>query len=128
MYRTDARSRMLRARGRKATGACAFAVAVLSAVLAPSPLLAGTYATSKSPYWKVGSYDDTLTRACRHGLFNQRKANNYNILFIGPDGQSVTGIAKKGWNLYDPKGLAPDGYTFHFFNDGYSDCRVYTAK
>lgn len=93
-----------------------------------SPANAGTYATSKSPYWNVGNYDDRLTKACRRGQFNQIKANVYNIHFLGPKGRSVTGIATKGWNLVDPRGMALDGYTFHFFNDGYSDCRVYIAQ
>lgn len=89
---------------------------------------AGTYANSASPYWKVGNYSDRLTKACRRGQFNQVKVNTYNIHYVGPEGRSVTGIAKKGWNLFDPRGLADVGPTFHFFNDGYSDCRVYVAE
>lgn len=124
-----ARSRMLRVRGLRATGMlfAVFAATGILTVFSPSAW-GGTYASSKSPYWKVGTYDDQLTRACRRGRFNQIKTNTYNILFVGTDGQAITGIAKKGWNLIDPGQLAVDGFTFHFFNDGYSDCRVYVAK
>jgi hypothetical protein len=36
-------------------------------------------------------------------------------------------MGKKGWNLDDPLGLARDGFTYHFFNDGLSDCTVFVA-
>ena len=105
--------------------AAAFALAV---VCAGSVAHAGTYALSKSPYWKVGGIDERLTKLCRRGLFNQIKSSTYNIMFVGPEGRAITGIAKKGWNLKDPLGLAQDDVTFHFYNDGYSDCRVYIAR
>ena len=49
------------------------------------------------------------------------------IGFNGPVGQGTTGVAQKGWNLRDPGNLGLPGFTFHFFNDGYSNCRVYVA-
>lgn len=123
MLTAIARTRTVWARGRRATG-----VAFFMLVLAAGGAQAGTYANSNSPYWKVGTYNERLTKACRRGVFNQVKVNTYNIHYVGDKGRSVTGIAKKGWNLSDPRGYAEDGYTYHFFNDGYSNCRVYMAK
>lgn len=139
------RSRMLRAHRLSRAGACARdgeqdgarrLIAVASGLLFLTfmvlmtwvgPARAGTYASSESEYWKVGTYDDYLSKACRRGVFNQSKSHRYNIKFVGEDGRAITGIAKKGWNLKDPRRLAEDGYTFHFFHDGYSDCKVYKA-
>lgn len=107
--------------------AFALGFAVVSVSLVPTTVHAGTFALSKSPYWRVGAINEKLSKLCRRGFFNQVKSKTYNIMFVGPEGRAITGIAKKGWNLYDPKGLAEDNVTFHFFNDGYSNCRVYVA-
>ena len=88
----------------------------------------GQYGTSKQPYWNVGKIDKALTGACQRGEFRQRKLAMYSIGYIGKQGRGLTGIAKKNWNLIDPKGLAKDGFTYHFFNQGYSNCKVYVAK
>ena len=85
------------------------------------------YATSKQPYWRVGALDKMLTQACRRGEFGQRKIKLLTIGFIGRQGRAQTGIAKNGWNLADQKGLAQPRTTYHFFNQGYSNCKVYKA-
>lgn len=88
----------------------------------------GRWATSNSPYWKVGTIDNRLTDACQRLQFNQRHLDRLFIGYTGEKGKGVTGIATKEWNLRDPLGLAKPGFTYHFFNDGFSDCRVYVAK
>ena len=88
----------------------------------------GQYATSKQPYWDVGRMDKNLSGACQRGEFRQRKYVTYSIGYIGKQGRGLTGIANKYWNLIDPKGLAKDGVTYHFFNQGYSNCKVFVAK
>ncbi|MBT3237143.1 MAG: hypothetical protein HN360_00075 [Rhodospirillaceae bacterium] len=89
---------------------------------------AGKYASSKYPMWQVGLINGALSDACQRSQFNQVKVQNLRIGYIGKDGRGVTGIAMKNWNLRDPKGLAKGNVTYHFFNDGYSNCRVYVAK
>jgi hypothetical protein len=88
----------------------------------------GRWATSNAPYWKVGTIDNRLTDACQRLQFNQRHHDRLFIGYTGERGKGVTGIATKEWNLRDPLGLAKPGFTYHFFNDGFSDCRVYVAK
>ena len=83
---------------------------------------------SKQPYWKVGQYNKTLSDACRRHQFNQKKVQNLNIGYSGKIGMGVTGIATQEWNLYDPRGLSEVGITYHFFNDRYSNCKVYVAR
>jgi len=87
------------------------------------------YGRSAAPFWEVGEPDSDLTRLCRRGRFNQRANNSYYIGYIGGanPGRGYTGIAKRGYNLYDPEGRAAPGMTYHFFNDGYSNCKVYAA-
>lgn len=86
------------------------------------------YAVSPSPDWRVGTYDEKLSEACRRRTFGQRLQYRYTIGFVGEKGQGITGIAASEWNLYDPNGLAKPGFTYHFFSEGYSNCRVYVAK
>ncbi len=88
----------------------------------------GRWATSSAPYWKVGKPDSRLTNACQQLQFNQRHYDRLFIGYAGERGKGVTGIATKEWNLRDPLSLARPGFTYHFFNDGFSDCRVYVAK
>ncbi len=108
-----------------------FIAIVLGGVLAPSSIDAAAgsqrYASSKTPYWLVGNLNKDLSSFCRKNLFNQIRVLNYNIAFEGEKGRGVTGIAKRGWNLYDPLKLALPNVTYHFRNDRYSNCRVYTA-
>ncbi|MHC8509677.1 MAG: hypothetical protein ACYYKD_09870 [Rhodospirillales bacterium] len=109
-----------------ALGAAAALTAALGlADAAFSPAAASMFATSESPYWQVGRLSPELSRACQKGEFGQRRRHLYNIGFIGPNGQSLTGIANTDWNLYDPRGLAEPRYTYHFYNQGYSNCKVY---
>lgn len=87
----------------------------------------GEYANSRSPVYKVGDYNSKLSRLCRKGLFKQRRILRLSIGYIGKKGKGITGIAQRGWNLHDPTGAAEDERTYHFFNQGYSNCRVYVA-
>jgi len=86
------------------------------------------YGYSTAPYWSVGDYSKKLSRACQRREFGQKRLMRYVIAFVGARGRAITGIAAKNWNLYDPSGLAVGGQTYHFFNDGYSDCSVYVAQ
>jgi hypothetical protein len=88
----------------------------------------GRWATSNAPYWQVGTLDGQLSTACQRRRFNQVQYLRLIIGYYGERGKGVTGIATKEWNLYDPLERAKPGFTYHFFNDGYSDCRVYVAK
>ena len=85
------------------------------------------YGFSTMPYWSVGTYDAELSRACQQRRFGQRRIYRYFISFVGQRGRAIIGIATRGWNLHDPGGLAQAFKTYHFFNDGYSDCAVYVA-
>jgi len=85
------------------------------------------YGTSTVPYWTVGSYSLRLSRACQERLFGQKRKFRYVIGFVGEKGRGITGIASSTWNLYDPVGLAAPRETYHFFNDGYSNCAVYVS-
>lgn len=89
---------------------------------------AARYATSRSPMWQVGQINRALSDACQRGLFNQLIIQNINIGYIGDEGRGVTGMAMKGWNLRDPQARAEVNVTYHFYNDGYSNCRVYVAR
>ena len=88
----------------------------------------GKHMNSKQPYWSVGQYNRALSDACKRHEFNQKKIQNLNIGYSGKTGRGVTGIATQGWNLHDPKGLAESNITYHFFNDRYSNCKVYVAR
>ena len=108
-----------------ALGAIALAAAL--AWLGATDARAGRYATSNSPYWLVGSLDTRLSALCRKGEFNQRRDEIGYIGYIGGQGRATTGFAKKGFNLKDRRGVAEPGVTYHFFNDGHSNCKVYVA-
>ena len=81
---------------------------------------------STKPYWQVGNIDPILTAACRRGEFGQNKVNLTTIGFVGAQGRSMTGIATSNWNLVDRNRLAKPNMSYHFFNEGYSNCKVYT--
>lgn len=104
--------------------------AFLALLMLGDPAAAGSakYTVSKQPYWNVGQYNGALSDACRRGIFNQKKIQNLNIGYLGDKGMGVTGIATREWNLSDPTGLAEPNITYHFFNDGYSNCKVYIAR
>ncbi|MGY8991730.1 MAG: hypothetical protein ACKVHL_09085 [Rhodospirillales bacterium] len=88
---------------------------------------AAQYATSKSPYWRVGVINKNLSALCQKRLFNQVRRLNLHIGYLGKVGKGVTGVAQKYWNLKDPTNIGVDGLTYHFFNDGFSNCKVFTA-
>ena len=88
----------------------------------------GQWAYTDQPYWQVGSLNKRLSNACQRGEFGQRKQYLLTIGYVGQKGRGITGIANSNWNLYDPKGLAKPRMTFHFFNQGYSNCKVYVAE
>lgn len=109
---------------------CAFAVAgvMFFAVDALAKnKVKGEHANSRSPVYKVGDLNAKLSRLCRQGLFKQHKLLRLSIGYIGDKGKGITGIAKQDWNLYDPTGASEADKTYHFFNQGYSNCRVYVA-
>lgn len=87
----------------------------------------GEYAQSRQPVYRVGDLNQKLSALCRRGMFKQRKPYRLSIGYVGERGQGITGIAQLGWNLYDPTGAAEPERTYHFFNQGYSNCRVYVA-
>lgn len=87
----------------------------------------GEYAQSKAPLFRVGQLNKELSALCRRGLFKQRGDLRLSIGYLRPKGYGITGIANKGWNLHDPTGVAEPDKSYHFHNQGYSDCRVYVA-
>ena len=91
-------------------------------------LVKGQYSTSKKPYWSVGAFDGRLSDACRRGDFLQRRVGSYSIGYIGKKGRGITGVASRRWNLIDPFGLSKPNFTYHFKNQGFSNCKVYVAK
>ena len=88
----------------------------------------GQYGYTTLPYWRVGSLNRVLSQACQRGEFGQRKYLLYSIGYVGREGRAITGIATSTWNLYDPRGLSEPRRTYHFFNQGYSNCKVYVAE
>ncbi len=109
-------------------GLMAFAAVLSGAdVAVAQSRVKGEYAQSRQPLYKVGDLNPALSKLCRQGMFKQRKMLRLSIGYLGKNGEGITGIAQKGWNLYDPTGAAEDQRTYHFFNQGYSNCRVYVA-
>lgn len=87
----------------------------------------GQYAVSEQPYWRVGQLSRQLSTACQRGEFGQKRHLRLSIGYVGARGRAVTGVATSNWNLVDPKGLAEPRKTYHFFNQGYSNCKVFVA-
>ena len=107
---------------------CALAVLAFCAPdVSAANKVKGEYAQSTSLLKRVGALNPKLSRLCKQGLFKQRKDLRLSIGFIGKNGRGITGVAKPGWNLYDPTGAGDPKYTYHFANQGYSSCRVYEA-
>ncbi|MGB0695126.1 MAG: hypothetical protein ACPGOY_05715 [Rhodospirillaceae bacterium] len=113
------------------TVGAALVLALLSAPMAPAEAQdkARRYGLSTAPWWQVGDHNKALSLLCQRNEFNQIHKDALYIGYIGADnrGRTLTGIAKRGWNLYDPRGRAQDGMTYHFRNDGFSNCQVYEA-
>ncbi|WP_404381961.1 hypothetical protein [Caenispirillum salinarum] len=103
----------------------------LAATAAPPPAAAqgAIYAWTNDSFWKVGRLDKELSALCRRSEFNQVRKNRLKIWYTGKDniGRGTTGVAKYGWNLSDPNGKAVPDVTYHFINDGWSDCKVFVA-
>ena len=112
--------------GAAVTAAVAAVVAMI--IVAGNSADAGRYARSERPFWHVGQFDADLTDACRRSQFNQIHDQRHHIGFTGENGHGTVGFAKLGWNLRDPLGLARPGVTYHFFNDGHSNCKVFVAR
>ena len=87
----------------------------------------GQYGTSFQPYWQVGALNPKLSSACQRGEFGQRAHLRLSIGYIGQKGRGITGIATSNWNLLDIRGLAQPRKTYHIFNQGYSNCKVYVS-
>jgi hypothetical protein len=104
-------------------------LASFSAVAFGATAMAGSgkFTITNRPYWNVGQYNGALSDACQRNIFNQKKIQTLNIGYIGKKGMGVTGIATREWNLRDPTGLAKPNITYHFYNDRYSNCKVYIA-
>ncbi len=107
----------------------------LSALMAASPAAAfdktQRYGVAKAPFQDVGTMSKELSSLCRRNMFNQRKKVNLYIGYVGEKNSgrhTMTGIAKQNWNLYDPTGMSEPDVTYHFFNDGYSNCQVFVAR
>ncbi|MAH84927.1 MAG: hypothetical protein CBB68_11620 [Rhodospirillaceae bacterium TMED8] len=95
---------------------------------AVSKRVKGQYGYSTQPYWKVGKLSARLSSACQRGVFGQREHMRLSIGFVGREGKAVTGIATSNWNLIDPYKLAKPNKTYHFFNQGFTNCKVYIAE
>ncbi len=104
------------------------AVLALLIIALAGPALAAKYLNTRQPIGNVGTLDPELSVACQHYTFNQLKVQNLTIGYTGKQGRGITGIATKTYNLRDPRGMARDDMTYHFYNDGYSDCLVYSAR
>lgn len=109
--------------------ALCLAVAALAAFAEPARAQGAIYAWTNDSYWKVGRLDKELSALCRRNAFNQVRKNRLKIWYTGKDnvGRGITGVAKYGWNLHDPKGRAVPDVTYHFINDGYSNCTVFVG-
>lgn len=109
-------------------GVSCIVLLVLLNLAQTGPARAAKYTTTQLPIANVGDLNPELSIACQHLNFNQMKIQNLLIGYAGKAGRGITGIATKTYNLRDPHGLALDDVTYHFFNDGYSDCQVYSAR
>jgi hypothetical protein len=80
---------------------------------------------SQLPYWEVGVLDAELSTLCANGRFNETQVYSYRIVFTGPIGPGVVGIAKTGWNLTDLAGKAKPETNYYFYRDRTTDCQVF---
>lgn len=84
---------------------------------------------TRLPYWRVGTIDRKLSRACSLGEFNQRTPYRFSGHFAGPKGAALAGGAKgSGLNLWDPKRQADATRDYWFYRDRTSACIVFWAK
>jgi hypothetical protein len=80
---------------------------------------------STHPYWEVGVLDQALSTECARGYFNQIQTNKLKIVFQGPIGPAILGVATDIYNLYDPKKRAKKDTSYFFFRDKTGGCEVY---
>lgn len=85
------------------------------------------YGFSTDQVRKVGTLNGDLSKLCRLGEFNQRRIAEYYLAFDDGESRNLIGIAKQNYNLYDPLGKATPDKTYHFLNDGTSQCKVFVA-
>jgi hypothetical protein len=103
-------------------GALAAAMAVAAPVLAqPSKVLMSV----RHPYWEVGTLDNTLSTECVRGNFNQIQTDQLKIVFTGPIGPAILGVATDVFNLHDPRKRATKNTSYFFFRDRTGACEVY---
>lgn len=107
----------------------AVVVTIALGISTPARAQGAIYAWTNDSFWNVGRLDKELSALCRRNAFNQIQKNRLKIWYTGKDniGRGTTGVAKYGWNLHDPNGVALPDVTYHFINDGYSDCTVFVA-
>ncbi|MBV9860279.1 MAG: hypothetical protein JO038_09285 [Alphaproteobacteria bacterium] len=109
----------------------AFAAIALAAAVgaAPRPGRAQqSLVTSSAPYWKVGTPDQALSRACAAGRFGLQDPQRYVARFTGSEGAGVLGIAKgSGLNLRDPDHHAKPEEDYFFYAHGTSSCSVFVG-
>ncbi|MCX8506792.1 MAG: hypothetical protein ORN98_09295 [Alphaproteobacteria bacterium] len=83
---------------------------------------------TKLPYWQVGWIDQSLSRECSLGRFNQRIPYRYSAHFLGKSGSAMVGGVKgTGLNLFDPRRLASRDKDYWFYRDGTAECIVMWA-
>jgi hypothetical protein len=101
----------------------------LYAVLSGMPARATeTVLRSDAPYQQIGPRDQTLSRACAIGRFNQYQIDRYIVRLRGKTGAAVLGVAKgSGLNLRDPGHLAKSAEDYFFREDGTSSCEVFVG-
>jgi hypothetical protein len=80
---------------------------------------------STHPYWEVGVLDKDLSTECARGKFNQVQSNRLKIVFKGPIGPAILGVATGSFNLYDPNRRAQRETSYFFFQDKTGGCQVY---
>jgi hypothetical protein len=79
-------------------------------------------------YWQVGNIEQTLSRLCSVGKFNQRVPYRFVGHFKGPKGSAMLGAAKgNGLNLFDPQHKADKNHDYWFYRDRTADCIVFSA-
>lgn len=81
--------------------------------------------TSQLPYWEVGVLDSELSTLCANGRFNETNIYSFRIVFNGPIGPGVVGVAKTGWNLSDLAGAAKPDTSYYFYRDRTTNCQVF---
>ena len=75
-----------------------------------------------------GDIDQTLSRLCSVGKFNQRVPYRFVGHFKGPKGSAMLGAAKgSGLNLFDPQHKADKQHDYWFYRDRTADCIVFSA-